>query len=381
MKQGITLLIVLVMLGGAAFSQSFTLQVSNQHADGTNFYFNVIMSRTGDTPLYLGNCDIALTFTSANFTSPVASVEAADDQLNTWYSIDPSVNGSAILLSIAPPPVANAAQVTARALNVSTGSSLIATVKITGISNPSGTMGLAWKSSGPSSTKVTAFDLGTLNQNDITGNGSLVAPGDQALPISLASFAGSVSGNESGVVLSWKTLTETNNYGFYVQRKADADANYTELAFVPSAASDGTTITPQQYKYTDKSLGAAGKYQYRLKQVDRSATFSFTEPITVNVTLADVAEVAPRKFQLLQNYPNPFNPSTQVKFSVENTTHATMKIYNMLGAEVATIFDGMAEAGRYYHATFDARNLASGVYIYRLVADKKVDVKRMLLIK
>jgi hypothetical protein len=103
--------------------------------------------------------------------------------------------------------------------------------------------------------------------------------------------------------------------------------------------------------------------------------------VTVQVTLSGVAETAPRQFELMQNYPNPFNPSTQVKFSVDATSRASVKVYTSLGVEVATLFDGVAEAGKYYVAKFDASHCASGVYFCRLTTDHKTDVKRMMLVK
>jgi hypothetical protein len=70
-----------------------------------------------------------------------------------------------------------------------------------------------------------------------------------------------------------------------------------------------------------------------------------------------------------------------VKFSVENAGRAVLKVYNVLGEEVATLFDGTAEAGRYYVATFDAAGLASGIYLYRLTTEQKNDVHKMLLLR
>jgi hypothetical protein len=107
----------------------------------------------------------------------------------------------------------------------------------------------------------------------------------------------------------------------------------------------------------------------------------YTQSVIVNVTVTDVAEVAPKVFQLMQNYPNPFNPTTQLKFSVETTGRAVVKVYNMLGEEVTTLFDGTAEAGRYYTSTFNAAGLASGIYLYRLTTEQKTDVRKMLLVK
>jgi len=171
-----------------------------------------------------------------------------------------------------------------------------------------------------------------------------------------------------------------NNYGYTVQRKGADDAEFADLsgAFVPGK---GTTLDPQSYSYVDRSIDAVGSYTYRLKQQDMDGTIHYSGTIVVQMTLTDVAEMAPREFKLMQNYPNPFNPSTQVKFSVENAGRAVLKVYNVLGEEVATLFDGTAEAGRYYVATFDAAGLASGIYIYRLTTEQKNDVHKMLLLR
>jgi hypothetical protein len=90
---------------------------------------------------------------------------------------------------------------------------------------------------------------------------------------------------------------------------------------------------------------------------------------------------APDRFQLAQNYPNPFNPTTIIQFAVSKSGPATMKVYNILGQEVATLFDGNAEAGRIYTAHFDGAALPSGVYWYSLTSSGQSETKRMLLLK
>ncbi|MBK7259694.1 MAG: T9SS type A sorting domain-containing protein [Ignavibacteriae bacterium] len=201
-----------------------------------------------------------------------------------------------------------------------------------------------------------------------------------ALPVTLTSFAAKLMQNGTGVVLQWATASEVNNYGYTVQRKAEADETFTDVAgaFVEG---HGTTVEPQTYSYTDNSVLAAGKYQYRLKQQDLNGAVQYSQSVIVNVSVTDVAEAAPREFALMQNYPNPFNPTTMVKFSVPSTGRATMKVYNTVGQEVVTLFEGVAEAGRYYAVPFNAASLASGVYFYRLVTEQKTDVRRMMLVK
>jgi hypothetical protein len=91
--------------------------------------------------------------------------------------------------------------------------------------------------------------------------------------------------------------------------------------------------------------------------------------------------VGPGKFILAQNYPNPFNPSTQIDFVVPQNGYASVKVYNLLGQEVATAFAGNAEAGKINSARFDAANLPSGIYYYTLRSAGKVETKRMVLMK
>jgi hypothetical protein len=221
-----------------------------------------------------------------------------------------------------------------------------------------------------------------ISGNDVTNTGTpfFVGSTELPLPVTLTSFAAKIAGNGAGVMLQWATASEVNNYGYTVQRKAETDETFADVAgaFIEG---HGTTVEPQTYSYTDKSVLAAGKYEYRLKQQDLNGAVQYSQSVIVNVSLTDVAEAAPREFALMQNYPNPFNPTTMLKFSVPATGQATMKVYNMVGQEVVTLFEGVAEAGRYYAVPFNAANLASGVYFYRLVTENKTDVKRMLLVK
>jgi hypothetical protein len=200
---------------------------------------------------------------------------------------------------------------------------------------------------------------------------------DGALPIQLASFSGTAISNNA-VRLNWMTVSEINNYGFFVQRRHASEQTFSELpnSFIPG---HGTTLVPQHYTFTDNAA-VAGHWFYRLKQVDLDGRTSFTDPIEVDV-LTGVPEVVPIEFSLYQNYPNPFNPSTEIKFSVEANGPTTLTIYNVLGQEVSTLFKDIAEAGRYYRVKLDASNFASGMYFYMLESGQRIEMKKMLLLK
>ncbi len=88
----------------------------------------------------------------------------------------------------------------------------------------------------------------------------------------------------------------------------------------------------------------------------------------------------PLKFALGQNYPNPFNPSTQINYTVPQKSAVTLKVYNVLGMEVATLVSGIQDAGE-HAATFNAASLSSGVYFYRLQAGGLSLTRKMLFVK
>jgi hypothetical protein len=88
----------------------------------------------------------------------------------------------------------------------------------------------------------------------------------------------------------------------------------------------------------------------------------------------------PKAFALSQNYPNPFNPSTKIEFSLPNASSVDLKVFNVLGQEVATLAHGLFTAGS-HAVTFDASRLSTGVYLYKLTAGSFVSTKKMLLVK
>jgi hypothetical protein len=93
-----------------------------------------------------------------------------------------------------------------------------------------------------------------------------------------------------------------------------------------------------------------------------------------------MAAAIPREIVLHQNYPNPFNPSTSIGFSLPQETHVTLRIYNLIGEEVATLVDGVRSAG-VHTAIFDAKHLPSGVYFSVLQAGEVRQVRRLVFMK
>jgi len=102
---------------------------------------------------------------------------------------------------------------------------------------------------------------------------------------------------------------------------------------------------------------------------------------TTGVIKENYSSGIPAKFSLEQNYPNPFNPSTVIRFDIAKATNVTLKIYNVIGQEVATLINNQQIAAGYHSVEFNASTLASGVYIYRIEAGGMMAAKKMILLK
>ena len=190
------------------------------------------------------------------------------------------------------------------------------------------------------------------------------------VPVELTSFTANAS--EGLVELSWITATETNNQGFEVQRSSGSE--FETIAFVNG---HGTTTESQAYSYSDRDV-KVGSYSYRLKQVDFDGTFEYSNVVEVEVP-------APAEFALDQNYPNPFNPSTTINFRLAVDSKVSLKVFDVLGQEVATLLNGNIVAGS-HTVNFNASGVNSGVYLYKIEAtgidgSNFVDVKKMILTK
>jgi hypothetical protein len=121
---------------------------------------------------------------------------------------------------------------------------------------------------------------------------------------------------------------------------------------------------------TDK----AGKYSYRLKQIDFDGSYAYSNVVEVEVL------TVPGQYTLAQNYPNPFNPTTNIRFSLPQAGMVSLTVYNLVGEKVADLVNGLKEAGE-YNVNLDASKLSSGTYIYTLSVNGNVISKKMTLLK
>ena len=190
------------------------------------------------------------------------------------------------------------------------------------------------------------------------------------IPVELTSFNAKATSN--AVNLTWATATETNNRGFEIERKK---ANsFVTIGFVEGY---GTSTEIHTYSFTDSKL-ESGTYYYRLKQIDLDGSYEYSQVVEVKI-------LNPVKFSLDQNYPNPFNPTTKINLNLATDSKVKLVIFDILGQEVATLVNGNIAAGSHQYE-FNAANLNSGVYFYRVNATgvdgtSFTSVKKMVLTK
>jgi hypothetical protein len=204
---------------------------------------------------------------------------------------------------------------------------------------------------------------------DLNFNWNIRGVVDTNVPVELESFGAQVDLGK--VHLNWITATELNNYGFEIQKLSGDQFN--TIGFV---AGNGTSTEKHSYTFTDENV-STGVYSYRLKQIDYNGNFEYSDAIEVDVTPAD--------FTLEQNYPNPFNPSTKIKFSLAAESVVSLKVFNVIGEEVAVLVNGTLPAG-IQELDFNSNNLSSGIYFYKLEANgingsSFSSVKKMILNK
>ncbi|NWF89993.1 MAG: T9SS type A sorting domain-containing protein, partial [Ignavibacteriaceae bacterium] len=224
----------------------------------------------------------------------------------------------------------------------------------TGLITGSTDGGLTWTPQTSNTTNSLYVVEATENSAWAGGNsGTILKYDGNPVPVELATFAASVSGNS--VTLNWTTATESNNRGFEVQKK-QSSGDFVTIAFVQG---NGTTQKAQTYAYTDKNL-ESGKYSYRLKQLDFDGSYSYSKTAEVEIKV-------PAKFALSQNYPNPFNPSTKISYEIAKETNVSLKVYDAIGNEVATLVNETKTPGA-YEVIFNAANLSNGVYFYKIQA-------------
>ena len=224
-----------------------------------------------------------------------------------------------------------------------------------------------------------------LQQTDLTGDAEYSDSIQVFLPNALAYFEG--SRKSDGVHLQWGTAAESNMFGFDIERgDSSSNASWTKIGFV---AGYGNTYDPHDYTFIDNAISSdIEHYDYRLKVISLDGSYEYGDTLRIDFTTSvkdEDDQILPSSLALEQNYPNPFNPVTKIKYTVPanktfTPTDVVLRIFDMLGKEVATLVNEKEAAG-VYQIDFDGSNLASGIYFYRLSAGNKVLTRKMILLK
>jgi len=173
---------------------------------------------------------------------------------------------------------------------------------------------------------------------------------------------------DNRVTLKWKDNSKVED-GYVIERRQGEATAFSVL----------DSLGKNVVQYVDTTIGESRIYIYRVKAYKGSAGSEYSNEVSLNLTGVK-EETVPREYLLSQNYPNPFNPTTTINYQLPETIYLTIKFYNLLGQEVATIFEGVQSAGN-FSVIFDASGLTGGIYLYQMKAGNFVENKKLVLLK
>jgi uncharacterized repeat protein (TIGR01451 family) len=194
----------------------------------------------------------------------------------------------------------------------------------------------------------------------------LIASTDTPLPVELAAFDATL--NDEGVLLQWTTASETNNAGFEVQVRRGADGPFATQGFVDG---HGTTTEAQTYRFRVDDL-SPGPYAFRLKQIDVDGTAELSPVVAVTMAMKEA-------FLLSEAAPNPFRGEAWLTLQVREAQSVRAELYDVLGRRVATLHDGVLDAGREHRLSLDGRGLSSGLYLVRVAGERFAETRRVVV--
>jgi len=377
------------------FGQSFDISVQNQVVNGSNLTFDLFMINTGTGNLYLGHADMVLEFNSQYFTNPL--IEIVNSGLTADYlTAGEILEGNRIILNVLMPTIGDQSQFNSRIqLISSTGmGTLIASLRINGITNPAGTSGLQWRTLSPNKTIITLVQVtDPWTTTDQSAFGNYIIPEDISLPVELSSFT--VKESDKGLLIEWITQSEFENQGFELFRRDSTEKKYSLLSSYltnPGLVGLGNSSSGKSYSYLDNHVSNGMTYWYKLVDVDINGKRTEHGPVSIGVNSGgniSLAGMAADQFYLFPNFPNPFNAGTYIAFNIPERKTGDFKtrvmVYNMVGEEVRTLLDDNLASGihKIYWDGKDAQGnlLASGVYFYAVQSGDFRQYRKMIMLK
>lgn len=186
------------------------------------------------------------------------------------------------------------------------------------------------------------------------------------LPVELAAFTATTY--QSSVLLEWSTASELNNAGFEIQMRHDINGPFAAQGFVDG---HGTTTEAQTYRFRVDDL-SPGTYAFRLNQVDVDGAAELSPVVDVTVAM--------RETHLLSDpAPNPFRGEAWLTLQVREAQSVRADLYDVLGRRVATLHDGVLDAGREHRLSLDGHRLSSGMYFVRVVGERFAETRRVVV--
>jgi hypothetical protein len=194
--------------------------------------------------------------------------------------------------------------------------------------------------------------------------------------------------SSANMVLAWHPAVDLNGDAVIYQIKGDVDGT----AVISGGSDNGGKDTTYTLKAADILKAMAGKDSLMIDFTLAVKSVGTTEPVVesvdtlhamiVNAILTDVkSESVPTSFFVDQNYPNPFNPTTTIKFGLRQENRVDLRVYDILGRQVAVLIDNQNMRSGVHEVQFNASQLASGTYIYRLKSGNNTVIKKMVLLK
>ena len=196
-----------------------------------------------------------------------------------------------------------------------------------------------------------------------TYNISVEGTAFSVMPVTLTDFSASIKNNNA--MLQWQTATETNNKGFDIERSIDGKT-FTKIGFV---SGKGTTVQKQAYSYTDFNVNQLNKNKvyYRLRQVDFDGHSDYSKTISLSISKIINWVVTP----------NPVSAQTAVRLSLEKASQMQIQVINNAGMIVQSINKGLTQPGD-YTIPLEMQNVASGVYMIRLILDDNISTQKIV---
>jgi len=203
------------------------------------------------------------------------------------------------------------------------------------------------------------------------------AQSNSTLPVQLVYFNATTLSNNQ-VLLQWGTATETNNYGYNLER-SEYQSNWEILGFIPG---NGNSFSPKNYEFVDSTITHGGDYYYRLRQFDFDGAENISEIVSITIVIESVGDNPSElsDFYLFNNYPNPFNPATTLQFFNPITQRFKIDVYNIQGEIVKSIIEDILPKGINKFA-FDLNQLASGIYLIKLETKSNIYIQKIILLK